>query len=181
MRKSISILFLIGLVAWGSLSAFKGVTTDTASSSVKWHNLEEAQELQKKKKKKIMIDIYTDWCGWCKVMDKKTFSQESVSKVLNDKFYAVKLNAESPNNLIFNGKVYKPNAKGVNEIVPMWLGTRYGYPTTVYLDEDLKLIGKVEGFHEAKDYLVILDYFEKEIYGSGKSVDDYLSEQKKKN
>ena len=61
---------------------------------VKWMSFEQAIEKSKTEKRKIFIDVYTDWCGWCKVMDKNTFSETQVAKILNEMFYPVKLDAE---------------------------------------------------------------------------------------
>ena len=58
--------------------------------NVKWMSFEEAVAKSKIEKRKIFIDVYTDWCGWCKVMDKSTFNDPQVAKILNEKFYPVK-------------------------------------------------------------------------------------------
>ena len=57
---------------------------------VKWYTLEEAQKLNAKNPKKIIIDVYTDWCGWCKKMDQATFGNPAIAKYLNDNYYPVK-------------------------------------------------------------------------------------------
>jgi len=76
--------------------------------TVKWMSFEQAMEKSKSEKRKIFIDVYTDWCGWCKVMDKNTFSEANVAKILNEEFYPVKFNAEQRENIIFNGTTFKP-------------------------------------------------------------------------
>ncbi len=64
-------------------------------NEVKWMSFEEAVERSKTEKRKIFIDVFTDWCGWCKVMDKNTFPDLVIAKLLsNEKFYPVKFNAE---------------------------------------------------------------------------------------
>ena len=74
---------------------------------VKWYTIEEVQELVKNEPRKIYIDMYTDWCGWCKVMDKKTFTDESIAKQLNTNFYAVKFDAEGKEPVNFKNKEFK--------------------------------------------------------------------------
>ena len=64
------------------------------SQDVNWITIEKAQELQKTNPKNIIMDIYTDWCGPCKLMDKNTFQNSDVANFLNENFYAVKFNAE---------------------------------------------------------------------------------------
>lgn len=73
---------------------------------INWLTLEEADSLYKIQKKPIFIDVYTDWCGWCKRMDASTFMDPNVGTYLNQNFYAVKLNAETKDSIQFNGKLY---------------------------------------------------------------------------
>ena len=86
MNKSwIAIATLLAFIAVSF--AFNFSTTDAkAVTPVKWYSLEEAVALQKKKPKKIFIDMYTDWCGWCKRMDATTFTDPAVSAYLNENF-----------------------------------------------------------------------------------------------
>src|SRR6478609_1156618 len=103
MRKS-NICALILLMA-GSFSLF-GQTASTKTlisdeSPVKWLTFEQAVEKSKTEKRKIFIDVFTDWCGWCKVMDKNTFSEPNVAKLLNEEFYPVKFDAEQTEDAVF--------------------------------------------------------------------------------
>ena len=70
------------------------VTLQLSSQEVKWMTWEEAAAANDKQPKKIFVDVYTNWCGWCKKMDASTFKETDVVKILNEKFYPVKLNAE---------------------------------------------------------------------------------------
>src|SRR5690606_2585124 len=74
---------------------------------IEWLSWEEVQEKSKFEKRKIFVDIYTDWCGWCKKMDQSTFSDEAVVEYINKHYYAVKFNAEYRNDITWNGKVYQ--------------------------------------------------------------------------
>lgn len=136
-----------------------------ASNEVEWLSIEEVQKRMKKKPKKIVVDVYTDWCGWCKKMDKATFSTPEVSKQLTDKFYAVKFNAEQTENIIFNNKVYGYNSRSkTHDLAIELLNGRLGYPTVVYLNEKLEVIQSVPGYYEKGDYLKILDFISTEAY-----------------
>src|SRR6185295_7853223 len=79
---------------------------------IKWMTFEEAVEKSKTEKRKIFIDVYTDWCGWCKVMDKNTFPDPEVARLLNEKFYPVKLDAEQTADITFRGTTFKFIAQG---------------------------------------------------------------------
>ena len=56
---------------------------------------------------KVFIDLYTNWCGWCKRMDATTFSNQEIANYLNQNFYAVKLDAETKKSILFKGSVFK--------------------------------------------------------------------------
>src|SRR5690606_20911058 len=80
------------------------VADDT--TAINWLTIDEVQVAMKKQPKKVYMDVYTDWCGWCKVMDRKTFSNKDVIKYMNKHFYAVKFNAERQDSIRFLGKWY---------------------------------------------------------------------------
>jgi len=136
-----------------------------ATDKIIWYTLEQAQELAKKNPKKIFIDMYTDWCGWCKVMDKKTFSQPGIAKYVNENFYAVKLNAEQTDNIIFKGQVYSFNKeRRTHDVVFSLVSGQLGYPTTVYLDEKLNVLTHISSFLEPKQLDPILHYYAENAY-----------------
>ena len=70
------------------------LSTLAAQESVKWYSIEEAVQLASQEPRVLVIDVYTDWCGWCKRMDADTFSDPAVAEIMNKHFYPVKLNAE---------------------------------------------------------------------------------------
>ena len=84
-----------------SLSAMT-FTDEPVEGAVNWITFEEAVKKSKAEKRPIFIDVYTDWCGWCKVMDKNTFNDPAVAKLLNEKFYAVKFDAEQKEDVVFD-------------------------------------------------------------------------------
>jgi uncharacterized protein YyaL (SSP411 family) len=83
VKSLLSILFIFSLSAWKSPEA----------GLVKWLTFEEAIALHKENPKKVLIDLYTDWCGWCKVMDRETYSNAEISTYINENFYPIKFNA----------------------------------------------------------------------------------------
>ena len=101
---------------------------------LKWISLDELQTAYAKQPKPVIIDVYTSWCGWCKVMDKETYSNEKVAAYINDHFYAVKFDAESTDPVILGKKKYSYNpAYKANDLAVYLLSGRMGYPTTVLL------------------------------------------------
>jgi len=133
-----------------------------AQNKIKWMTMEQAQAATKVKPKKIIIDAYTDWCGWCKKMDATTFVDKEVVEYINSNYYAVKFNAEQKEPIVFNGKTYNfvPNgARGYHELANLLLQGKFSYPTTIYLDEKLNLLTPVPGFLEPAQLNPILHYF----------------------
>lgn len=135
------------------------------AETITWLTLEQAEEACKKKPRKIFIDVYTDWCGWCKRMDATTFSNPDVAKYVNEKYYAVKMNAESPESIIFKEKVYKYNAsRKANDLAIQLLNGEMSYPTTVFVDEKLNVIQPLGGYLDASEFGKIIAYFGDNVY-----------------
>jgi len=78
-----------------------------SAQSVNWMSWEDMMKKQKIEKRKIIVDLYTDWCGWCKRMDKTTFRNPVIADYINKKYYAVKFNAEQKEDLEFDGNLFK--------------------------------------------------------------------------
>jgi thioredoxin-related protein len=132
------------------------------TESIHWYTIAEAEQLMKKEKRKIIVDVYTDWCGWCKQMDRTTFADPTTIKVVNQYYYAVKLNAEQKTDIVFNGKTYKyisSGQGGYNEFAAQLLNGQMGYPTIAFLDENFALIQAIQGYRDALQLEVILSYF----------------------
>ncbi len=121
-------------------------------TEVKWYTWEEAMEANKKEPKKFFIDVYTDWCGWCKRMDQNTFAHPKVSRYLNENFYPIKFNAEQREDILYDGQTFKyvANAgrRGVHTLAYALLDGQMGYPTVVYLDENAARIMISPGYKD---------------------------------
>lgn len=138
-----------------------------SQTTVKWMTLEEAVEKSKSEKRKIFIDIYTDWCGWCKVMDRETFQNPCIANYLNRNFYPVKFNAEQKKDIVFKGTVYsfiKSGNSGYHSLAAAIMRGKLSYPTSVFLDENLNLIQPLDGYLPIKDFEKIMVYFAQDKY-----------------
>jgi thioredoxin-related protein len=137
--------------------------------SIEWITIDQLAAKQAKEPRKVMVDLYTDWCGWCKKMDSGTFADANVSKYLGEKFYAVKFNAESPGKVTFKGKTYEFEAmgnRGANGLA-VELGSfngRLGYPTIVILDESLNKLETNPGYKDAASLLSLIKYYGDDHY-----------------
>jgi thioredoxin-related protein len=165
----LSILAICGVILLTSTITNK--TSSHGEETVKWMTFEQALAKSKTEKRKIFIDVYTDWCGWCKVMDKKTFSDPQVVKLLNEKFYPVKLNAEQRGDIEFSGKTFKfvsNGQSGYHELAASLLNNQLSYPTVVFLDEDFKMIQPLPGYKEAGEFHKIASYIGNDNYKTEK-------------
>ena len=138
-----------------------GMRPSPREGAVKWMTFEEAVEKSKSETRKIFIDVYTDWCGWCKVMDKETFSEPEVAKILNEKFYPVKFNAEQRENVEFNGTTFKfvpSGGKGYHELAAALLNNKLSYPTVVFLNEEFAMIQPLPGFQKPEEFHKIIQF-----------------------
>lgn len=135
---------------------------EPSNAQVQWMTVEEALEKSKTEKRKIFVDVFTDWCGWCKRMDETTFSDPAVAQYLNDNYYPVKFNAEQQDDIVFNNKTYsfrKNGARGYHELAAELLNSRLSFPTVVFMDEGLQVIQPIPGYLEALKLEAILNYF----------------------
>ena len=148
--RSYSLLFSL-LLTVVLISSQAPSTTDSASK-IEWMSWEEAIERMEQQPKKIFVDVYTDWCGWCKRMDASTFVDPAVVEVMNENFYAVKLDAEQREDIQYDGYTFKfidQGRRGVHQLVMSLLDQRMSYPSFVYLDEEQKRITISPGYKDA--------------------------------
>lgn len=136
------LLFVLTILIAGTVSAQK----------INWMTMNEALELQKKTPKKIFMDVYTTWCGPCKMLDRDTFSNKDVIAYVNENYYAVKFNAEGTEEITFEDFTYtNPNyqegRKGRNatHFFADALKLR-GYPSLVFFEDDGALIQAIPGY-----------------------------------
>jgi thioredoxin-related protein len=161
MKNSILLIIVLILVNTGLVA--QGVPSKPADvPMIKWYSFEEGMKLAKKKKLPALVDIYTEWCGWCKKMDNETFQNQSVIEYVNKNFIAIKLNAEDKNPIKYLDKTYinpNPSANRATHQLPGVLAKqRIGYPTYIYLDENGKTITLTQGYMQADDLLPFLKY-----------------------
>lgn len=110
----------------------------SARAAVSWEqNYDTALEKARKEKKLVLVDVYTDWCGWCKKLDRDTYSNKDVEAKLTKEFISLKINPEKG----------EKNAKLAKRF-----GTR-GYPHIVFLDAEGKKLSEIGGYLPPKEFL----------------------------
>ncbi len=143
--------------------------SQSSAEYVNWYSFEEAVEKVSENPKKIFIDIYTDWCGWCRRMDEETFSNPDVADYLNEHFYPVKLNAETTDTIAFQGHEFVNEGNGsrsAHQLPIALLQGQMSYPSVAYMDENLQLLTVVPGFTTPENIEPLLRFFGEDHYKS---------------
>jgi len=180
------------------LFSFSGFSQE--KELVNWIPFEKAVELARKNKKHIIVDVYTQWCGPCKMMSKNTFNNPLIAKYINQWFYAVKYDAENFDTLKFSlnipdtvrdakGKVIKvqmkkqplvfinPAKKGtpraVHQFAASILDNNLSYPSIVFLNDKIQRIDVVKGYHTPPQFEPIIKFIGSWSYAKIK-YDEYL-------
>ena len=136
-------------------------------AKIEWLTVEQAFALNQTEPRKILIDVYTDWCGWCKVMDRETYTDPKVVAYINKHYYPVKFNAEQREEVTLGGQKFKfvqQGNSGVHEFAASLLQNKLSYPSTVFLDEQLHMIQPLPGYLKAKEFHEIITFFGGDYY-----------------
>ncbi len=144
-------------------------------TAVLWIPFEKAVDLAKEKNKKIMVDVFADWCGWCKLMQKNTYAKKKIIRYINENFYAVRLNAEGRDTIQYKGQrfIYKEGLRS-HELAYSLLDGNMSYPATAFLDQDINLLTVVPGYISPERAEVILAYFHEGAYlDNAKSFEEF--------
>lgn len=164
MKKLSVFLFIMLLTGLLAVSGQQG-------DKIQWISFQEALEKNKKAPRKIMMDVYTDWCGWCKHMDKTTFTDPNIIAYINANYYAVKFDAEGNDSVFYKGKVFKntgvssrPGRKPTHPLAVEVLQGQMSYPNIVYFDDSSNVITAAPGYRSAKDIQPFLIYFNENLH-----------------
>lgn len=143
-----------------------GILLLSAVSAFAQNSFEDALKKAKSENKRVIVDVYTDWCGWCKKMDGEAYSNSDIKKIIEESFVLVKLNAEGTGKVKYNGKEYTET-----DLASYFEAT--GYPTTIFLEPDGKVIEFkydkqamkiVPGYFKTDEFKKILEYFKNGKY-----------------
>lgn len=150
------------------------------AQNINWVTFEEALALQKKTPKKIMMDVYTNWCGPCKMLDKNTFQNPDVAKYVNDNYYAVKFDAEGNESIKYKGNAYTNKgykaemASRRNSVHDLTHALQVSaYPTIMFFDENGDIIFPLRGYQQPQQLELYLKMFLNDKHKEMKTQDDF--------
>lgn len=142
----------------------------SSSPKINWISFEEAYALHQSNPKKWIIDVSTEWCGWCKRMDQTTFSDSLVIDHVNSHFYAVALDGEHKGDITIGDQTYQfvnEGNRGYHQLAAELIGGKRSYPTIVFLSEALQNISVIPGYKNAESFLQLVEFFE--VYDAEKN------------
>jgi len=184
MKKSIHLFFILTFVfsigifyhpssktALGGDETKKNPSSTQKADTLIWYKYDEGLAKAKKEKKHVMVAFYTNWCGWCKRMDKNTYADEKVKKVLTGSYVAIKVNAESKEKVEVGGK----------KITETDLAKEFrvrSFPTTWFLKQSGEKIAPHMGYADAPSFLNVLNFIKDDLYDK-MTFEEYLKNQDK--
>ncbi len=134
---------------------------------VKWMSFKEAQEANKKQSKPFLIDLYTDWCGWCKHMNKTTYSDVGLANYINTYFYPVQFDAETQDTIEYNGTKYwneSKEKKSPHQLAIKMLNGKLSYPSTVFVNNNFQFNLLSQGYLEVRKIEPLLIYTVENVF-----------------
>ena len=151
------ITYILSLLLWGQFSF--------AQDKIHWMKIDELEAAEAKEPRVVMVDVYTQWCGPCKMMSNQTFTNPDVVKYMNEHFYCVKFDAESGDSVVFKGKTYKnpdfkPGTMGRNGVHELTINLGVNaYPTLIFFDQALNPIAPITGFQSVENFEIFAKVF----------------------
>lgn len=171
---SYHLFFGIAIIATLSLALLSLQSADTSAqqtiktgvseneeTGIQWLSVEEALIKHKEEPRMWVVDVWTTWCGWCKRMDKTTFSDPILGKLVNEKYYAVSFDAEQKADVTIEGRTYKfvdSGRRGYHELAKELLGGSMSYPTVVFLNDQRQIMNRIKGFQTKEQFYPIAQF-----------------------
>ena len=157
---ALAVQFLAGPLLAGTVHAGR-------TAGLKWQAWDPGMRAAVKAGRPVLVDVYTDWCGWCRRMDRDVYTRDDVRDYLSRHFVIVRLDAEAADEASYEGRMYTSRS----------LAGRFrvtGYPTTIFLRSNGEHLVNVPGYVPADRFLLLLRYIGEGGMDRGQSFDDFL-------
>lgn len=141
--------------------SLSSILAQAQKPEVNWMTWEEVLEAMKTDPRPVIVDVYTDWCGWCKRMDQSTYSDPAVVDYVNKSYYAIKFDAEQKEPITVGDSTYvfvPQGRRGYHQWAAVIMDGRMSYPTTVFYDDKLARLQPVGGYLDKKQFMTIVSY-----------------------
>lgn len=167
MKKSLFLFYFFLLIAESPAGA-------QTAEKINWRSFEQSLEenglraANGRMPKKIFVDVYTDWCGWCKRLDATTFAHPEIIRYMNENFIPVKLDAERTDTVVINGQLFvnrgSAGRRGSHDLAIQLLQGKMSYPSCTFLDETGRQITIVPGYMDAGQFEILLHFVAEDAY-----------------
>jgi len=157
-------LLLLNIVVCLTVSAF---------SQINWTTFEKAIALSKQDGKPVLVDVYTDWCGWCKRLDATTYQDSAVVAYINANFHAVKFNAEGTEKISYQDSLYTKTGK-THDLAVKLLQGKLSYPTTIFIVDKINMVAPIPGYMTRETIQPYLFYFGEKVYDLNNTWESFL-------
>jgi thioredoxin-related protein len=141
--------------------------TAHASGGPAWRSWDAGMHEAAASGRPVLVDVYTDWCGWCRRMDRDVYARADVQEYLSRRFVTVKLDAESDANARYQGRVYSSRSLAAAFGVT-------GYPTTLFFGAKGTYLGRFPGYWPSQDFLLLLRFVGEGRAERGERLEDFL-------
>lgn len=128
-----------------------------SKKSLQWRTFNVGFAEAKKTGKKVLVDVFTDWCVWCKRLDKNVYGDPKIADYLNDHYITVKINPETNSTVTFRDTAYSAAqfAQGFGVT---------GYPTIIFFEPDGQPIDRLGGYVDATRFLPIIQFIGEDYF-----------------
>ncbi|MEL7220889.1 MAG: DUF255 domain-containing protein [Bacteroidota bacterium] len=170
---------LFYMIAFSTLVLSSSFSPTQEPVKINWLTWEEAAKIIESgnNSKKVFVDVYTDWCGWCKRMDRDTFNHPDVAKYMNENYLMVKLDAHQKEDILYKGTTFKlqeaqPGQRGYHELAIALLNGKMSFPTVIFLNEKLEILTPIASYLKPDIFYKIASFYGENEF-EDKSWEDY--------
>jgi len=144
----------------------KGQSQTVTRLLIKWKTLNEAVELQKSEPRKILIDMYYNFSITATMMRTTTYNNPKIAAFLNQYFHVITLDPKEPADIDFAGVHYinEKATHGFHQFAIAALEGKMQFPALLILDENYKLLDRIQRYMRPEDIEPIIYYYQSNAY-----------------